>query len=315
MPLGSCYLALALLHGALTSQAIIPPNLLIPLPTRGAVSPMYQQEEGLWFPTEGAKPQEIVEGAARRLARTVLSPTHKADPAKAASVLAAFTDQSGFQTLYESLAPAGQNAASALITHFATQGSGGQAALAWMSLEDTDPAVRHSASRSIRQPLCNAVLATIDGALRSTNHQRVNRAGLLAGQLQATAAIPLLIFAQFARDDLPNTGDLAWIAIGTTTSYVANLIPILGDGSGAFAPVIGQVTEGVVMRVQDAVVYTARADVHTSLIALSSYDWGHDTGYLAWDMPTWAVWFNTQYVPFKQAQAAAPPPVSAAAVP
>ena len=94
----------------------------------------------------------------------------------------------------------------------------------------------------------------------------------------------------------------AWIAIGTTTSYVQNVVPVVGDNSGAFQPVIGQLIEGVVMRVQDCAVTIYHGGVHDSLVAMSSYDTGTDTSNLGWDMAAWARWFDGTYVPFKQEQ-------------
>jgi len=44
--------------------------------------------------------------------------------------------------------------------------------------------------------------------------------------------------------------------------------------------------------------------VHQSLIALTSRDFGQSTADNGWDMKRWWTWFNTEYVPFKQAQAA-----------
>ena len=67
------------------------------------------------------------------------------------------------------------------------------------------------------------------------------------------------------------------------------------------------------MRVQDAMVYTYRSDVHQSLVALTTRDFGASTVDNGWDMKRWWTWFNTEYVPYKQARAGippAPPPTS-----
>ncbi len=292
-----------------TAAEVIPENLLHPLPITGAVPPMYTEQPGMIFCHEGAGVDEETERAAGQLRRKYFNSTRPQRRAIGLEELSALTNPLGFQTLYEELRGCGPDVMAALIEHFASHGEPGQSALAWMSIEDTNPAVRNEAALRITRPACNAVLATIDQALRSTLNLRVNNAGLLAGTLNTTAAIPLLIFAQYAADDRP-PGDLAWIAIGRSISYVANVVPVVGDGSGGFLPVIGQVFEGVVLRVSDAVVYTLRADVHNSLVSLSSSDWGQSTALYAWDIPAWARWFNGEYVPFKQAQQqqpAAPP--------
>lgn len=293
-------------------QSAVPENLLHPLPTTGAVPPMYAEQPGMLFCHEGAIADEETARTAAQLRRKYFGSTREQRRAIGLEEIPTLTNPLGFQTLYEKLRECGGDVSAALIEHFASQGEPGQSALAWMAIEDPNPAVRNEASMRIDRPACNAVLATIDHALRSTLNLRVNNAGLLAGTLNTTAAIPLLIFAQYAADDRP-PGDLAWIAIGRSISYVANVVPVVGDGSGGFLPVIGQVFEGVVLRVSDAVVYTLRADVHNSLVSLSSSDWGQSTAQYAWDIPAWARWFNTEFVPFKQAQqqqAAAVPPAA-----
>jgi hypothetical protein len=52
--------------------------------------------------------------------------------------------------------------------------------------------------------------------------------------------------------------------------------------------------------VQDCVVTIYHGGVHDSLVAMTTYDSGSDTGKLAWDMRAWARWFNETYVPLKQ---------------
>jgi hypothetical protein len=188
----------------------------------------------------------------------------------------------------------------AVMDHLARQGSAGQAILARIAIHDKAKPIRAEATRRVQQPPVDSVLQVLDEGLRANEHETVNNAGLLAGNIHAIEAIPALIFAQFAQDPQPPEGDLGWIAIGTTRSYVQNLVPVTGDNSGAFSPVIGQVFEGVVMRVQDCIVTTYRADVHDSLIAMTSFDTGTDTARMAWDMRGWARWFNEEYVPFKQ---------------
>jgi hypothetical protein len=75
---------------------------------------------------------------------------------------------------------------------------------------------------------------------------------------------------------------------------------VVGDNAGAFQPVIGQLIEGVVMRVQDCEVTIYHGSVHDSLVAISSFDSGTNTASLGWDMRAWYRWFNEQYVPMKQ---------------
>ena len=221
--------------------------------------------------------------------------------------LTEYTDWRGFQTLHEVLCKEQDDVRLALLDHYLSQGGAGQGALAWVAIHERDPAIRNEATRRIETPACNEVLAVLDGALRCRNHRIVNSAGLLAGAITALPAIPLLMMAQIAQDPVQDQGDLAWISIGTQQSYVASLIPVTGDNSGAFQPVIGVLQEGVVLRVRDAVAISYRVDVHNSLVTMTSMDWGQNTAQLAWDPWAWARWYNEEYVPFKQAQASSRP--------
>jgi hypothetical protein len=44
--------------------------------------------------------------------------------------------------------------------------------------------------------------------------------------------------------------------------------------------------------------------VHSALVAMTSHDWGKPTEYLSYNVQAWWDWFNTEYVPFKNEQAA-----------
>ena len=147
------------------------------------------------------------------------------------------------------------------------------------------------------------MLAVLDHALRDTRHAVVSNAASLANAINAIETIPLLIFNQATTDDYSDTGDLAWIAIGTQMSYVQDLVPVVGDGAGAFNPIVGTILEGTVLAIQDAIVVVYRTEVHFALRNLTTRDWGRPTDHLAWDMKQWWHWYNDEYVPYKRAQA------------
>lgn len=198
-----------------------------------------------------------------------------------------------------------------VLEHLASLGPSGQAGLTWIAIHDRDAAIRNEAAQRIEQPPSNESLAVLEGALRSPNHMVVNQAGLLAGQINAIKAIPLLIAAQFAQDPVQDQADLAWIAIGTQRSYVANLVPITGNSSAGFQPVVGQIYEGVVMAIDDAaaVATTYRPGVHQSLMALATLDSGQSTAHLGWDLNAWVAWYNDTYLPILASRAAESAPV------
>lgn len=218
-----------------------------------------------------------------------------------------WTDPTSWPVLWRVMRAEGDDVRLAVLDHLATQGGLGEAQLADIAIRDEDAAIRHEASRRIRRPAGPEVLAVIDNALRAPQHAIANNAGILAGRVDAFAAIPVLIFAQATSDEARSKADLAWIAIATRQSYVANVVPIVGNGSGAFQPVIGSVASGVVMRVQDAVVYTYRADVHNALVSLTTRESGQSTADFGWDMARWWTWFNTEFVPAQRAKAGLPP--------
>ncbi|MFO0963139.1 MAG: hypothetical protein U0625_09570 [Phycisphaerales bacterium] len=300
-------------------RARVPKNLLTPIPASGAVPRMVAPHKRPGDAEAWAKADAQV-----RAIRSKHFGTGAGAKSRAAGIEAvrAMKDPAAFASIYNGLKGEAHDVKLAVLDHFAAGGEEGQYALAWIAIEDTDKAIRAEATRRVGRPPSDAVLAALDEALRSENKDYVNNAGLLAGTIHAIEALPELIFAQFSQSATPGyRGSLGWIAIGKTTSYVANVIPVVGDNSGAFQPVIGQVIEGVVMDVQGCVVTTYHGDVHDSLVAMSSYDSGMDTSTLAWNMRDWWKWFNEQYVPLKQredqelARAAAAPPSGGAATP
>lgn len=218
--------------------------------------------------------------------------------------LSGFTDTGALFAMPFALENQKEDVLNAVLDHLASSGSTGQAALAWAAIHHTDESMRSEATRRITDSSDPLVLAVIESGLRDTRHSVVNAAGALAGAIDAAHTIPLLIFSQYSSDRVEKKGDLAWIAIGTQQSYVQNLIPVAGNGAGAFQPVIGTVTEGFVMRVMDAVAIVYRTEVHTSLVKLADAAHGSSTEHLGWDMNQWRDWYNTQYLPQYRARAA-----------
>lgn len=279
----------------------IPQILLNPLPTTGAVPRMAPPASP---PTAGELVRREKFTAQFQALKARHFGAHRGTIRQAGiDELKAFTDPQALLPMWTVLKNEKDDVRLAVLDHLAVQGDAGQAALATIAIRDKHSAIRAEATRRIAQPPVQRVLQVLDEALRSNEHEVVNNAGMLAGAIHAIEALPALIFAQFAQDRQETQGDLGWIAFGTTRSYVQDLVPVVGDNSGAFNPIIGQVIEGVVMRVADCIVTTYRGDVHHSLVSMSSYDWGRDTSHLAWNMPAWARWFNEEYVPFKRRQA------------
>ena len=69
------------------------------------------------------------------------------------------------------------------------------------------------------------------------------------------------------------------------------------------APAMGIVTDGVVLRVVDAVAINYRTEIHRSLVAMTTNDWAQSTEHFGYDMARWREWYNTEYLPYKGEQA------------
>lgn len=152
------------------------------------------------------------------------------------------------------------------------------------------------------------IKSVIAYALRSDHNTTVAAAADLSGTLGLLEAIPALINAQVvpgrggaggnaAQDDT----SLAYILVGTQQAFVADLTPVVGDSAVAFDPTLGVVTDGVYVRVIDAMVITYRNEVHNALVNLSTRGWdGRSTASLGWDQQAWRDWYASEYLPFRK---------------
>ncbi len=303
------FLAAAAPPSALSAASTPPPSMPSSIPATGAV-PTTPGSDGRFTDDVLAPIAHARDDASRirQIRREYFANAPSGERAKARRAeglakLAAFTDPAAMVPMYAELRHESNDVVTAVLDHFQAQREPGQAALAWVAINDEDERLRNEATRRIARPASPAVLGVIDNALRSNTHMVANRAGALVGSISALQAIPLLIFAQATRDRVEKSGDLAWIAIGTQTSYVANVVPVVGNNTGAFQPAIGVINSGVLLRVTDAVVVTYRTEIHTSLVNLTSADWGQSTESFGYDMHRWYTWFNDEYVPFKKRQA------------
>lgn len=216
-----------------------------------------------------------------------------------------FTDPAAFGPMLKLFGDAEDEIVLMMLDHFATLEDDGQAVLASVAIFHERPAIRNEATVRITMPPVSTVLGVLDGALRSQDSQVVSNAALLAGTHNILETIPLLIFGQAAATGREEgRGDIAWIAIETQRAYVQGVNPVAGNAAGAFAPIIGTVSEGSVLRIQDAVVITYRTVVHRVLVSMTTADWGESTAELGYDLNGWWSWYNGEYVPFKANQAA-----------
>ena len=214
-------------------------------------------------------------------------------------------DPAAFQPMLELLHSEEDDVRLVMLEHFLANGEAGQAALAWAAVYSGDVALRYEATRRIKRPACRSVLAVIDGSLRSRHDAVISNAASLANALDVFEAIPLLIYAQSAPgggggdSDGYGGGGNAWIATGQQMAYIADLVPVVGNGVAAYRPIIGTITEGSVFQVDDVVVTIYRRTVHVALVSLSSRDWGQSTEFLGYDREKWWAWNDRIYQPYR----------------
>jgi len=210
----------------------------------------------------------------------------------------AFVNPASLQVLYEQLRGEKDDVVTAMLDHFATLGENGQVALGWVVLHDPEASIRAAATERITKPATPALNRFLATNLASSDNVVANRAGSLAAAASAIQLIPTLIAAQsLERERTDDQGDLAWIAIQTQKSYIANVVPVLGDNSGAFQPIIGVIGEGTLLRVMDAVVIIYRTEIHHALVKLTSDATGTSTDRFGYDKAAWARWYNDEYLP------------------
>ncbi len=280
-------------------------GILSPIPDRGGVPPIVDM---LTRPSEG---QLALRARSRQFTQQIRAIRHeylgkiRVLPVRTQGLaqLREFTDPAAFMPLIRELTGEADDVRLGLLDHFATLGDDAQAALGWLAIYDHDPAIRHEALTRMVSPAGLPVLNVLDQALRHHRHEIANNAGFVAGALNALETIPLLIFAQATADPVDSQGDLAWIAIQTQTAYVQRIEAVTGDGAGGFRPILGIVTEGVILRVVDAVAINYRTEIHRSLVAMTTNDWGQSTEHLEYDMRRWREWYNNDYLPLKREQA------------
>lgn len=147
------------------------------------------------------------------------------------------------------------------------------------------------------------VARVVNEGLRTRREHTMAAAADLASVLGMFEAIPGLIAGQLSGAGFgqggagtERAGDLAWIMIGQQQTYVADLTPVVADSAVGFDPTVGVVTEGVILRVKDAAIYTYSFDVHNSLVALADRATGvsgdRSTASMGFDTEKWMAWWE-----------------------
>lgn len=228
-----------------------------------------------------------------------------------------FTDPQTYASLVEVTKGEADDVRTAVLDHLWDQkNEAADTAIAWMGVFDRDAGFRERAIAKVRSRMMEAgeaprpVVRLVQGALRSDNEQAIVAAANMASGLSLYEAIPWLIAAQIQAPTQTGAqlgsgapaGDLAYIVVGRQVAFVSDLTPVVSDSAVGFDPTLGVVTEGVVLRIGDAVVTTFRTEVHNALVDLSTRDWGRSTMGFGYDTNAWRSWYLNDYRPFVEAR-------------
>jgi len=192
--------------------------------------------------------------------------------------------------------------ATAYFAACAQDGHVGQALLIEYAVTSDDP-IRSLASDALPTHISAGAEARLASFLAGNRELYVNRAASLASAHASTALIPSLITAQYAPPRKPK-GDEGWIAIGKSINYVSNQIPVTGDASGAFQPVVSTIFEGSVLRIMESVVEIHRTEVQLSLAKVIERETGLPAPAFGNDIDRWRRWYEREYPALAAAHAA-----------
>lgn len=236
------------------------------------------------------------------------------------SKLRQYTDPALFPLLVDLFKNEDRDVRAALLDHFVDQETDeADATLAWGAVFDDDPWYREEAQSRVQKRVkqvgrtSDRVKWAAAAGLKTSSERVIASAAQFAQHMHMYDAIPAMINMQvggggggagsgagFGNGGDPGTS-LAYIMVGTQQAFVSDLTPVVGDNAVAFDPTLSVATEGVVLRVIDAVVITYRTEVNAALIALSTEGWGgRSTASMGWDNAKWRFWHANEFVPHRR---------------
>jgi len=181
----------------------------------------------------------------------------------------------------------------ALFAALAREPDFGQPLLVEVAVKEDDP-IRQRARDALPEELSTAARSRLAALLGSDRELFINRAASLAGAHPAAELIPALVSAQYA-PPRQTVGDEAWIAIGRTSHYIQNQIPLVGDASTSFQPVIGTLFEGSLLRILESKVEIYRTEVHESLAMVAEHTTGRPAPPFGYDRERWLTWYRDDF--------------------
>jgi hypothetical protein len=225
------------------------------------------------------------------------------------------TDSAAFPSMLEIFREEKADVQKAVVDHLADLNTDHSlTTLAYAAVYEKKPEMKRLAAAAVKakadenRAVNDGVKTIIASGLSGKSFVSRGDAARLAVSLKLVEAIPAMIAAQISPAGGGSAGGyIAYIVIGEQRAYVADLDPVVGDGSVAFDPVPGVLTEGVVLAINDAVVVQYSTGVHDALVGFTSGLSGEDTGKLGWNPRKWQAWYSGTLLPKLKAQQATPP--------
>lgn len=184
--------------------------------------------------------------------------------------------------------------------------------LAWEAVFDDDQEMRDAARERLLArvdevgSVSNRVQLVVAAGLQQEKNSEVIAAAGIAETLNLYELVPLMIAAQVGGDTRgaagERKGNLAWIIVGQQQAFVSDLQPVVSNSAVGFDPTLSVVTEGVVLEIKDAYVYTYRTEVFYSLSRLTSAALGTPTIQLGMDEQKWWDWYEREWKPWMAAR-------------
>jgi hypothetical protein len=224
-----------------------------------------------------------------------------------------FTDPAIFPSMVELYKKEGSDVRTAMMDMFKdSRTQDGDTCLTWMGVFDDDAEIRGGATTRLKARIkeegkvpdtvklvCYEGIRSGKTSAMAASAQMINNLNiieaipwLIAGQLQGTPAGAQVTGAGVGNE---RTGALAWIVVGTQIAFVSDLTPVVGPSAVAFDPTLSVITEGVILRVLDAAVYSYNVDLNNSLIDMTSRLTGQSTRGLGWSLPAWRDWYASEF--------------------
>lgn len=215
------------------------------------------------------------------------------------------TDSAAFPSMLEIFRDEQADVQKAVVDHLGDLGTDHSlTTLAYAAVYEKKPLLKSLAAEALKakadasQRVPDGVQTIIASGLDSRDFFARGDAARLAVSMKLVEAIPAMIAAQISPSGGGSAGGyIAYIVIGEQRAYVADLDPVVGDGSVAFDPVPGVLTEGVVLAINDAVAVQYSTGVHDALVDFTSRLSGEDTSKLGWNPRKWLAWYNGTLVP------------------